>query len=235
MRYRPCLVVALLATVAIAGYADKKQKKTLPEIVLKAQTVTVVIQSDAREPMSDPNANLKAEKAVEEAIMKWGRLKLTADAETADLVIAVQKGTGKAADATVGGGPVDNVPVIGERTDNGTDTNIRVGVRQGTPPATTQYPGAETQRPSEGAQIGGSQDRMTVYLGGVQYPLDGTPIWTYTGKDALKAPDVKAVEEFRKAVAEAEKAAQQKQQQQGQQQGQGQKPTANGTSTPNKP
>ena len=124
------------------------------------------------------------------------------------------------------------MPVIGERTDNGEDSSIRVGARQGTPPATTQYPGAETRRPSEGAQVGGSDDRLAVYLGGVEYPLDASPIWTYMGKDALKAPDVKAVEEFRKAVAEAEKAAKQKQQQG---QGRGQKPSANGTSTPSKP
>ena len=234
MRHRPYLVVALVVTGAIAGFANKKDKKTLPEVVLRAQTVNVVIQANAREPMSDPNANLKAQKAVEEAIMKWGRLKLAVDVETADLVIAVQKGTGKAAEGTVGGGPVDNVPVIGERTDTGTDTSIRVGVRQGTPPATTQNPGAETQRPSEGAQIGGSEDRMALYLGGVEYPLDAAPIWTYRGKDVLKAPDVKAVEELRKAVEEAEKAAQQKQQQQQQGQ-QGQKPNTNGTSAPNKP
>jgi hypothetical protein len=56
----------------------------------------------------------------------------------------------------------------------------------------------------------------------VEYPLDGAPIWNYSRKDALKAPDVQAVEEFRKAIAEAEKAAQQKQQNgQGKQQGSG--------------
>src|SRR3974390_3085152 len=69
-----------------------------------------------------------------------------------------------------------------------------------------QYPGAETRRPSEGAQVGGSDDRLAAYLGGVEYPLDASPIWTWMGQDALKGPEVKAVEEFRKAVAEGEKA-----------------------------
>jgi len=228
MKYRPYLLMVLVVAVAAAGIAKKKEKKVLPETVVRAQTAVVVIQGGAREPMSDPNANLKAQKEVEKAIMKWGRYRLAVDVETADLVIAVQKGTGKAAEGTVGGGPVDNVPVIGERTDTGADSTIRVGARQGTPPPTTQYPDPQTQRPSEGAQIGGTDDRMAVYLGGTQYPLDGAPIWTFTGKDGLKAPDVKAVEEFRKAVEEAEKAAQQKQQRQGQK-------AAGGTSTTSKP
>jgi hypothetical protein len=220
MRYRPYLLMALLAVCAVPGMANKKEKKVLPDTVLKAQTVTVVIQADAREPMSDPNANLKVQKEVEKAIMKWGRFRLTPDVQTADLVIAVAKGTGKTADTTVGGGPVDDRPVIVE----GTDSAIRVGARQGTAPATTQYPGTQTKRPSEGTQIGGSDDRMTVYLGGVEYPLDGTAIWNYSGKDALRAPNVTAVEEFRKAIAEAEKAGQQKQQQK--------QPTPQGTPPP---
>jgi hypothetical protein len=202
-RFRTYLLTAFMVVFAVAGLANKKEKKVLPETVLKAQTVTVVIQGDAREPMSDPNANLKVQQEVEKALMRWGRFRLVPDVQTADLVIAVQKGTGKVAEPTIGGGPVDNRPVIVE----GTDNSIRFGGHQGTPPATTQYPGPDTTRPSEGTQIGGSDDRMTVYLGGVDYPLDGAPIWNYAGKDALKAPDVKAVEEFRKAIAEAEKAA----------------------------
>jgi hypothetical protein len=39
-------------------------------------------------------------------------------------------------------------------------------------------------------------------------------VWRYAEKDGLKAPEVKAVAEFRKAVEESEKAAAQKQQQQ---------------------
>jgi hypothetical protein len=203
MRFGTCLLPTLIMVFAIAGSANKKEKKVLPATVLKAQTVTVVIQSGAREPMSDPTANLKVQQEVEKALLRWGRFRLMPDVQTADLVIAVQKGTGKATETTVGGGPVDNRPVIVE----GTDNSIRFGGHQGTPPATTQYRGPESQRPSEGIQIAGSDDRMAVYLGGVDYPLDGAPIWNYAGKDALKAPDVKAVEEFRKAIAEAEKAA----------------------------
>lgn len=232
MKFRTYWVVPVVLLAVVPVLANKKDKKVLPEYVLRAQTVSVVIQANAREPMSDPNANLKAQKEVEKAIMKWGRFRLTPDVQTADLVIAVQKGTGKAAEGTVGGGPVDNVPVIGERTDSGTDTSIRVGARQGTPPATTGYPDPDTRRPNEGAQMGGADDVMKVYQGGVEYPLDNAAIWNYSGKDALKAPDVKAVEEFRKAVAEAEKAAQQKQQQKQGGQGQGTQQQGSGNNKP---
>jgi hypothetical protein len=53
-----------------------------------------------------------------------------------------------------------------------------------------------------------------VFQGKVQYPVDGAPAWKYAEKDGLKAPEVKAVAEFRKALEESEKAAAQKQQQQ---------------------
>ena len=91
MKYRPYLLMVLVVAVAAAGIAKKKEKKVLPETVVRAQTAVVVIQDGAREPMSDPNANLKAQKEVEKAIMKWGRYRLAVDVETADLVIAVQK------------------------------------------------------------------------------------------------------------------------------------------------
>jgi hypothetical protein len=43
--------------------------------------------------------------------------------------------------------------------------------------------------------------------------LENAPVWRYIAKDGLKSPRVEAVEEFRKAVEESEKAAAQKQQQ----------------------
>ena len=62
----------------------------------------------------------------------------------------------------------------------------------------------------------GADDMLKVFQGKVQYPVDNAPVWKYTGKNGLKAPEVKAVAEFRKAVEESEKAAAQKQQQPGQ-------------------
>ena len=46
-----------------------------------------------------------------------------------------------------------------------------------------------------------------VYEGKVEKPLDGAPGWKYVADDGLRPHNVPAVEEFRKAVAAAEKAA----------------------------
>src|SRR5215470_3872157 len=58
---------------------------------------------------------------------------------------------------------------------------------------TQSHPG-----PKIGAQVGSSEDALEVYRGGVDYPLDATPIWRYLAKDALSAPRVEALEQFRK-------------------------------------
>ena len=41
--------------------------------------------------------------------------------------------------------------------------------------------------------------------GGVEYPLDVSPVWRYSAKDSLSAPQVVAVEQFRQAIEESEK------------------------------
>ena len=44
-------------------------------------------------------------------------------------------------------------------------------------------------------------------MGGREYPLDASPLWRYIAKDSLNAPQVDAVEQFRKAIEEIRKAA----------------------------
>src|SRR5271165_4331638 len=117
------LLASVFILISASAPAKKKEKTVLPEVVLRAQTVLVVIQPDAGEPISDPAANRKAQEQVEKALMTWGRFRLAVDASTADLVIAVKKGSGKVANPTISGGPVDNRPVILETTDN----QIRIG------------------------------------------------------------------------------------------------------------
>jgi len=163
---------------------------------------------------------------------------LTLDAELADLVIGVRKGTGKHANPTINGGPVDTT----------TDDQVRVGVQQGRPPDRTQQgapkehahkgmeAGAENDRPPDltqqgapkehshiGMEAGAENDTFKVFQGGEQYTVDNPPVWMYIAKDGLKPPRVVAVEEFRKAVEESDKAAAQRQQQQ-QQKGQKKNP-----------
>ena len=238
------IAVSLLAISAGVASANKKQKVHLPDYVLNAKTVLVVILPDAGEPMDDPFANRKAQEEVENAFMKWGRFQLTLDAELADLVIGVRKGTGKPANPTINRGPVDTRPgTIGT-----TDNQVWVGVQQGRPPDRTQQgapkehahkgmeAGAEDDRtpdltqqgaPKEhshiGMEAGAENDTFKVFQGGEQYTVDNPPVWMYIAKDGLKPPRVVAVEEFRKAVEESDKAAAQRQQQQ-QQKGQKKNP-----------
>jgi hypothetical protein len=214
-------VIALaLAAVPAAG-AKKKEKVILPAYVWKAQTVLVVILPDAGEPLNDITANRKAQEEVEKAFMKWGRYRLAIDVDQADLVVGVRKGTGKVANPTINGGPVDSRPGTVETT----DTQIHIGVQQGHPPDVTDPTGSNTanDRVHLGMEAGAADDTFQVFHGGVQYPLDNPPVWQLTAKDGLKPPTVTAVEQFRKAVEESEKAAQQKQQTQQQSQQQGQK------------
>jgi len=206
--------MALVVMLAVTASAKKKEKVYLPDYVLKAQTVLVVILPDSGAPINDPFASRKAQEDVEKAFMKWGRYRLALDASTADLVIGVRKGTGQAASPTINGGPVDTDrrPATVETTDN----QIRIGAQQGRPPSTTQEgdQNAPNDRPHIGMEAGAQDDTFMVFHGGVPYPVDYAPVWTHIAKDGLKAPGVVAVEHFRKAVQESEKAAAQKQQQQ---------------------
>jgi hypothetical protein len=205
------IAVSLLAISAGVASAQKKDKVHLPDYVLNAKTVVVVILPDAGEPMDDPFANRKAQEEVEKAFMKWERYRLALDKNTADLVIGVRKGTGKHANPTINGGPVDTRPATIEITDN----QKRVGVQQGRPPDLTQQ-GAPTERARTGMEAGAEDDTFMVFQGGVQYPIDNPPVWMYLAKDGLKPPRVVAVEEFRKVVEASDKASAQKQQQKGQ-------------------
>ncbi len=192
----------LLATLlAVPAIAKDKKKSTLPDFVLKATTVLVVVSPDAGEPVDRPMANSTARDNVEKALMEWGRLHPVLDGQEPDLVIAVRTGSGKMVQPTIRGGPIDNRPGVAQ----GTDSGIRIGGQRGTPPPLTD-PGMSPQRgPHTGTEIGPSEDTFEVHRDGGAYPLDSPAVWRYTAKDCLRAPKVSAVEEFRKAIAESEK------------------------------
>ncbi len=205
-RSAPVLLAFLLVLFASA---KEKDKVILPADVLQAQTVLVVIMPEAGEPLADPTANRKALEEVEKALMKWGRFRLATEAYTADLVIAVRKGTKQAITPVIRGGPVDTRPVILEPTEG----NTRVGAQQGRPPDLTRAGnGTPDNGPKLGTEVGPSEDTFAVYRGKIEYPLDSSPVWRYVAKDSLSSPGVRAADEFRKAIAAAEKAAAQKQQ-----------------------
>jgi hypothetical protein len=164
----------------------------------------VLIDPDAGTSPSSPMANQKARDDVEKALMKWGRFRMAMNAELADLVIVVRKGSGKTVQPTIGGLPTNDRPVIVQPTDNGG----RIGGQKGRPPSSagppSTDPAPQDTHPAPQIEAGTSDDMFVVYHGGEGNPL-GSAAWRYTSKDALKSPSVPAVAEFRKAIEEAEK------------------------------
>jgi hypothetical protein len=199
MTARLSALILLAALVIVPASAKDKKKPTLPEYVLKATTVLVVVNPDSGEPLDEPMTNRTARENVEKALMEWGRFRLVMDGAESDLVIAVRTGSGKMMQPTIKG-PVDNRPGIGQTT----DSTIRIGGQQGNPPPLND-PGMGQNRPRMSNERGPSEDLFEVHQGGVTYPLDSPAVWRYIAKDCLRAPKVSAVEEFRKAIADAEK------------------------------
>jgi hypothetical protein len=201
-------IFILLFSSLLSSLSFAKDKAVLPADVLRAYTVLVVIEPDAGEPLTNPGANSNAREDVERAITKWGRFKLVVDAQTADLIIAVRKGSGRAVTPTLSGGRVDDRPIVlqpGQRGD------IRIGGQQGRPPDLSQTTGrSEDTQPRVQTEVGSSEDMLAVYRGRIEYPLNSPAVWRYMGKEALRPP-VQALDEFRKALIEAEKVQNQKQ------------------------
>src|SRR5579862_3628693 len=208
MTARLSFLLSLLALLTTQAVAKDKNKSALPEYVLQAQTVRVVIDPDAGEPLDHPNANAMARDNVEKAIMEWGRLQPVLDGQESDLIVVVRTGNGRTVQPTIRGGPIDQRAGVGQST----DSSIRIGGQHGQPPPLTD-PSTDPQ-PNQGPrvsnEVGSSEDSFAVYRGGVADPLDSSPVWRYNVKGCLQAPKVAAVEEFRKAVAQAEKPQQPK-------------------------
>lgn len=200
IRIRLSLTVVLLLTAVTVSTG--KKKNLLPATVLKARTVLVLVDPDAGITATDPAANKTARDDVEKAIMKWGRFLPVLDGQNPDLVIVVRKGQGKFVQPTIGGVPNDNDrPVVLQPTDNG----IRLGGQRGRPPDATQSAPPDTGPPHPKLEGGPPEDMFVLYAGGVDHPLDRSPLWRYIAKDALRSPDVPAVAEFRKLLEETQK------------------------------
>src|SRR5215469_5316809 len=154
----------VLAVVPLASAKDKK-KQPLPEYVLKAQTIAVVIRPEAGEPLTSPSANRTAQVNV-------------MNVNTADLIVAVQK-------AHVNGpiirnSPVDSQPIVLDGGATPSDGGIPPASVHGRSPDLTDPRGRPTSTtPSISSEAGLSQDSFEVYRGGVDYPLDASPVWRY--------------------------------------------------------
>src|SRR5262245_60726331 len=154
----------LLAAISIdSAQAKNKKKQQLPDVVLNAQRVLVVIRPDAAEPLTNPRANRIAQDEVEKAISKWHRFDLVMDSSTADLIVAVQKGHG--AGPVISNLPNDR-PVVFQ-SGGVPGAGVRLGGQQGRPPDLTDASsGPQNRGPQLGSQIGPSEDTFEVYLGG---------------------------------------------------------------------
>lgn len=210
---RVLVFAAVLLVTACTAVAKEKKKPALPTFVLDAQTVFVLIDPDAGISVTDPQANRTAQDEVEKAFMRWGRLKPVMTMSQADLVVVIRTGSKQPVQPTVGGEPTNDRPLIVQ----GTDNSIRVGAQQGRNPDAAQNGGPLPQGPGMGGEVASPEDTFLVYQGQTSAGLERAPIWRYVEKNGLKAPEVRAVAEFKKAVDEAVKQQQQQQKQKTQQ------------------
>lgn len=203
MPYRRSLTLSMLFLSCVFVIAKDKKKVPLPLDVLKAHTAWVLVDPHAGIDVQDPNANRQARADVETALAKWGRLTPVADPSQADLIIVIRKGNGKLVEPTIAGTPINTPPpVIAQRTETGINAAGRAG------------PPLETVDPHPQMEVSTPDDTFAVYRGNPVYnnsansenPLDAPPVWRYTAKNALESPSVPAVEQFRRAIAESEKA-----------------------------
>lgn len=198
MQKRAIAAFAVCILISAAGFA-KDKKNILPAYVLSARTVEVIIDPAAGISIDDPRANEIARADVEAALRTWGRFELITTGH-ADLVIVVRTGHGRAVDSTIHD-PRQNDPM---------SASGGVGAENSRPPGlprSASGPGMTNDRPYPQTEIGGTDDSFMVYRGDVDKPMDSVPAWRYVSSDALQPHSVPAVDRFRKAIADAEKAA----------------------------
>jgi hypothetical protein len=205
MKNRASALFTGVLLLVSSGFAKDKNKPTIPPYVLRARTVAVIVDPTAGMSVDDPRANQVAQKDVETALLNWGRFEPVIGAPGTDLIIVIRKGHDRLVDQTIPDPRQNNRAGVINPTDNG----ISVGAQQGRQPNMSGAPPANqipATSPSQ-TEIGTGDDTFTVYQGGVDNPLDAVPAWKYIAKDALHSHNVPAVDEFRKALIEADKAA----------------------------
>lgn len=196
---RLCSFVSCVLVFLPLAAGKDKNKTNVPDSIVQAQTVHVIVSPDTGQPLNHPTANLAARDAVEDALEAWGRFKIVHEG-TADLVISVRTSTGQPVSPTIESGPTDT-------REGAQYGKVGVWATQGNGPALSDpMAGPQHTAPHVGKQIGQLQDVFEVYKGGAAYneKISPAPLWKYAAKDALKAPDIVAVREFRKAVVTAE-------------------------------
>jgi len=192
-------LIAGLLLLSVSAPAKDKKKALLPEIVLQARTVMVIVDPESGLSIANPSENTTARNDVTSALEKWGRFSPTLDQNFADLVIVLHKG-GRAMKPTIGGVPNEAPGTVWSRD---RDVNVRIG---GAPPGLGSDDSGRMGGPSPRTELSNGDDVFAVYLGKTENPLDASPIWRYSAHDALQHPSVPAVDKFHKAIEQAEKA-----------------------------
>lgn len=208
------LLLLLPANTALAK-GDDKNKALLPSYILQARTACVLIDPGAGYSLKDPQANETARRDVETALLNWHRFQLVMDCHNADLIIEIRKGTGKLTATDIADPRQNRRAAYIDPTTAGVSAGVQRG-RDGrtfdpmSAPASGGVgdagPAGEAS-PHPQTEIGNTDDSMIVFHGDLEDPLDRPPGWQMRKADALKAHSVPAVDAFRKAVQEAEKAA----------------------------
>ena len=193
-------VVAILVMPCLTS--AKEKKSPLPLYVLQAHTVAVIVDPDAGRSVTDPTANETAQKDVETALLNWGRLKPVMSVQEADLIIVLRRSSGRIVDATIPDSRQNGRAGTIEPLKDG----IAIGAQHGSQQGQSTDPSTRNPTPSQ-TEVSPPEDSFIVYQGKVDYPLEAPAIWRYLAKDGLKSHSVPAVDAFRKAVAETEKAA----------------------------
>ena len=204
---RRLLLLPLVLLLPLTTNAKDKKKSQISELILRAQTVHVVIDPYVGEPLDQPQTNAIARDNVEKELTEWGRYRVVLDGEPADLLIVIHTGDNRMSRPTVRGGPVDQRAGVGQET----PSTIRIGGQHGQPPFNDPMDPTNPQNqgpPRVGTEMGLRTDSFMVYegrnWGGDS--VDGPALWRYEAQDCLHPnPQIKAVEEFRKAIADAEK------------------------------
>jgi hypothetical protein len=184
-------LVFVLALQLVSPAAAKK--KVLPDEVLKAQTVIILILPDGGLLTNETDVHA-IQDDMEKAFEKWGRFR-SVYGMTADLVIVGRRGHAEAPKLSL-------PPPVTLHPNTGTAMPDRNAPGMPGPSA------AERQRTVDELRL--EEDSFEVYRGGVDSPLEKPPLWQYKAKGALHGPKVAAVEKFRKAIDESEKQRQQK-------------------------
>lgn len=179
-RLSTLLFVGLLMTVPALA---KGKDKTLPQYILEAHTVAVIVTPGSDIDPEDPQANLIAQKDVEAALIKWGRLQPVSSTLGADLIIVVQRGHARSVDTALGD-PRQNQPAGTYPSNNGggggagaQPPNGRLPTMGGQDGMGQRTPGQPTQSPvpQVPTEVGRTDDSFEVFDGRADRRMEGAP------------------------------------------------------------